>query len=61
MRKLALLALLGFMSIPVRAQQLSPEAKWATQTGVEYQIHPDIVYKKANQFECKLERRLGGR
>lgn len=55
MRKLALLALLGFMSIPVRAQQLSPEAKWATQTGVEYQIHPDIVYKKANQFECKLD------
>jgi acetyl esterase/lipase len=55
MRKLALLALLGFLSFPARAQQLSPEAKWTTQLASEYEVYPDIVYKKANQYECKLD------
>lgn len=55
MRKLVLLALMVFWSFPARAQQLSPEAKWATETAAEYESHPDIVYKKANQFECKLD------
>ena len=55
MRKLAPLVLLIFWSFPAGAQQLSPEAKWAKQTAAEYESHPDIVYRKANQFECKLD------
>jgi acetyl esterase/lipase len=55
MRKLVLLALLIFLAAPARAQQLSPEVKWATATSGEYKFTQDVVYKKANQYECKLD------
>ena len=55
MRRLVLLALLVLLSSPAWAQQLSPETKWATETFGEYQFTPDIVYKRANQFDCKLD------
>jgi acetyl esterase/lipase len=50
-----LLVLLGLVYIPADAQQLSPEAKWITQMSVEYEFHPNIVYKRASQYDCKLD------
>ena len=55
MRKLMLFALLGLMTLPAGAQQLSPEAKWATQFAAEYEFHPNIVYKRASQYDCKVD------
>jgi acetyl esterase/lipase len=55
MRKLILIILLGLVSFPAGAPQLSPEAKWETQFAVEYEFHPNIVYKRASQYDCKLD------
>jgi acetyl esterase/lipase len=55
MRKLLFIALVALMSLPARAQQLSPEARWITQVASEYEFHPNIVYKRASQFDCKLD------
>jgi acetyl esterase/lipase len=54
-RQLVLFVLLVLVSLPAVAQDLSPQAKWAIQLAAEYEFYPDIVYKKANQYECKLD------
>lgn len=55
MRKLVLLALLGLMAVPAGAEDLSPEVKWVIQFATDYEFHPNIVYKRASQYECKLD------
>jgi len=55
MKKLALAVCLGILCLSAKAQQLSPQARWAVETASNYSIRPDIVYKRANQYECKLD------
>ncbi len=40
---------------PTFAQQLDPITRWATDVVTNYRIDSNIVYKKANGYECKLE------
>ncbi len=55
MKKLVLVIGLSILSLSAQAQQLAPEVKWATQTASSYSVLPDVVYKRANQYECKLD------
>ena len=55
MKKWILVICLGVLSLPLYAQQLSPATKWAVEAAVNYNMSPDIVYKRANQFDCKLD------
>ena len=55
MRKIILLALLGLVCIPAGALQLSPEARWVIEFATGYEFHSNIVYKRAGQYECKLD------
>lgn len=55
MKRLVLVIWMSVLGISAQAQQLSPEVKWGVETASNYSIRPDIVYKRANQFECKLD------
>lgn len=55
MKKFSMVIATIVLCLPVWAQQLSPEVKWAVETASNYSIRPDIVYKRANQYECKLD------
>lgn len=35
--------------------QQDPVEHWAALAGLEYRVVPNIVYKRANGFECKLD------
>ncbi|MCL5005650.1 MAG: alpha/beta hydrolase [Acidobacteria bacterium] len=55
-RKLVLVVfLLMAFSSTLFAQQLDPVTKWATIAAYEYQVHPNIVYGKANNVDLKLD------
>ncbi len=54
-RKLVRVAFLIALSCPVYAQQVDTVAAWATRAASEYDVHPNIVYKKGNNFDCKLD------
>jgi len=47
-----LIALAG-ASLP--AQQLDPITTWATMAAYEYDVYPDIVYKRASNVDLKLD------
>jgi acetyl esterase/lipase len=55
MIKLLLAAVLLLQALSAAGQQLSPGVRWATRTATNYSIRPDVVYKRANQYECKLD------
>ena len=40
---------------PLLGQELDPVVKWATLAPWEFRMTNNIVYKKANGFECKLD------
>lgn len=55
MKKSVLIICMSVLSLSAQAQQLSPEVRWAVEIGTNYGFHQDVVYKRANQFECKLD------
>lgn len=55
MKKLVLVIWMSVLGLSAQAQQLSPEVRWAVETASNYGIRSDIVYKRANQYECKLD------
>lgn len=55
MRKWVLVIWISTLSVSAQAQQLSSEAKWAAETAASYHIQSNIVYKTANNYECKLD------
>lgn len=55
-RKLSFAAcLMLLICSPTLAQRIDPITRWATDVATNYRIDSDIVYKKANGFECKLD------
>jgi len=54
-QKLAAALLLSMASSAVHAQDLDPTAKWATIAAYEFKEFSNIVYKKANNVELKLD------
>jgi acetyl esterase/lipase len=51
-----LLSLLLFASLnSLYAQNLDPVSKWATIAAYEYHFFPNLVYKKANNMDLKLD------
>lgn len=55
MLKTAAIALLFLQTLSLQAQQLAPEVKWATETAGNYSFRSDVVYKRANQADLKLD------
>lgn len=51
----ALFVLLILMSSTAKAQQLGPVSRWATIAASEFQVHPNIVYGKANNVNLRLD------
>lgn len=47
--------LLFLVSPPAHPQQEDPVARWATLAASEYRVVSNIVYKKANGYDCKLD------
>ena len=54
MKKFLLMVLWGLASLPAQAQ-LTPEGKWAMHLISNYRFYPNIVYKRASNYEAKLD------
>ncbi len=54
-RKSFLPIILVTLCVSSFAQQEDAVGKWAVLAGSEYSLSPNIVYKKANGFDCKLD------
>jgi acetyl esterase/lipase len=53
--KLKLVWAVVLLSIYHQALALQDAEKWVALVGLEYRITPNIVYKKANGYDCKLD------
>jgi acetyl esterase/lipase len=54
-KRLIWLGLFAISCSSAFAQVKDPVATWATLVGWDYQVDANIVYKKANGFDCKLD------
>jgi len=54
-RIIVLVAFVTLVAFPAFSQQLDPAARWATRAEADYDVFANIVYKRANNFECKLD------
>ncbi len=54
-RRLAIALLLSLGVPATYAQDLDPSTRWATIAAYEYQVFSNIVYKKANNVDLKLD------
>ncbi len=55
MKKRFILAIVSFLICSALLAQDEQALKWATVVGVNYRVDPNVVYKRANNFECKLD------
>lgn len=54
-KRLGLSAIVLLICSPLFGQQENPVLNWATLLALSYHIDSNVVYKRANNFECKLD------
>jgi len=47
--------LVPLLGSSLHAQQLDPITTWATIAAYEYEVYPDITYKRASNLDLKLD------